>query len=384
MLDRTKTWLLSRRDGNGNFTIQQHALHSWGNAQNTANAYIVFALAKSGISDIEKEYEKAKNEAFTSKDPYRLGLLANAAFYLKKSEDCALLTNVITEKLKTAKPENLKIEPSITQSSGNALQTETMSLYLSALLKQQDKNIPEISNAASFVNSGRRNGSFYSTQATVLALTALTEYARYFKTTQKDIHLKIKINETEIDTLIKLADADKFQLRNLENYLSNQNKQSIEIEVEGEGKIPYAFDFSWNTLSTETDSKCPINLQTKLHDCQTHVGEIARLTVEISNKTDNAVPMSIAEIGIPAGLSLQPQQLKELSEKQLWDFYELFDGKLVLYFTSLDARENLTVNLDLKAETAGRYTSQVSSAYLYYTNEHKTMQGGTQIEIAEK
>ncbi len=42
--------------------------------------------------------------------------------------------------------------------------------------------------------------------------------------------------------------------------------------------------------------------------------------------------MITAVIGIPAGLSLQPWQLKELKEKQAFDFYETRNGNLILYY----------------------------------------------------
>jgi hypothetical protein len=59
MLDRTRAWLLSRRDGNGGFSRNAKALDSFGGAPaDTTNAYIVWALIESGrkgLNEISRE-----------------------------------------------------------------------------------------------------------------------------------------------------------------------------------------------------------------------------------------------------------------------------------------------------------------------------------------
>ena len=91
--------------------------------------------------------------------------------------------------------------------------------------------------------------------------------------------------------------------------------------------------------------------------------------------------MTMAVIGIPAGLSVQPWQLKELQEKQVFDFYELEGGKLILYYREMAPKAIQTVKLDLKAEIPGTYTGAASSAYLYYTDEYKHWVEGNSISI---
>ncbi len=91
--------------------------------------------------------------------------------------------------------------------------------------------------------------------------------------------------------------------------------------------------------------------------------------------------MSVAIIGMPGGLSLQPWQLKELQEQAVFDFYEIIDDNLVIYYRELGPNETKTINLDLKAEVPGEYTGIASSAYLYYMNEHKYWINGLSVKI---
>ena len=81
--------------------------------------------------------------------------------------------------------------------------------------------------------------------------------------------------------------------------------------------------------------------------------------------------MSMAIVGIPGGTSAQPWQLKELQEKNIIDFYEIFGNEVVFYFRDMAPGEKHEINLDLKAEIPGDFTAPASRAYLYYTKEYK-------------
>jgi uncharacterized protein YfaS (alpha-2-macroglobulin family) len=79
----------------------------------------------------------------------------------------------------------------------------------------------------------------------------------------------------------------------------------------------------------------------------------------------------MAIIGIPAGLSPQPWQLKEMQEKGVFDYYEIKGNNVVCYYRQMAPSEVKNINFDLKADIAGTYDAPASSAYLYYTNEFK-------------
>ncbi|MCA4899099.1 MAG: hypothetical protein IM631_16345 [Cytophagales bacterium] len=71
---------------------------------------------------------------------------------------------------------------------------------------------------------------------------------------------------------------------------------------------------------------------------------------------------------------MKPQssrQLKELEEKNVFDFYEISNGNVVIYYRELAPEGQNIINLDLKAKILGLYLGSASSAYLYYTNEFK-------------
>ena len=91
--------------------------------------------------------------------------------------------------------------------------------------------------------------------------------------------------------------------------------------------------------------------------------------------------MTVAKIGIPAGLTLQNALLKDMVDKKQVSFYEIFDNYLVLYWERLEAEETKVINLDLKVEFAGDYTAKSGNIYLYYMPESKYWNEGIPVKI---
>lgn len=91
--------------------------------------------------------------------------------------------------------------------------------------------------------------------------------------------------------------------------------------------------------------------------------------------------MTLAIIGIPSGLSVQPWQLKEYQEKAKFDFYEITQNYLVLYYRQMKSSEIKELQFDLKTEIPRYYQAPASTAYLYYTNEFKDWDDGKTIQI---
>src|SRR5262249_9708247 len=93
MLERTKEYLLARKDGKGGFLRNPRALDTFGGApEHITNAYIVWAITESGKDDdVAKELGVLNDQAKTSKDPYFVALVANSLINRDKNDDAAAL-----------------------------------------------------------------------------------------------------------------------------------------------------------------------------------------------------------------------------------------------------------------------------------------------------
>lgn len=374
MLDRTAEWLMKRKNGKGGFSREKHAYHDFGSiSDDVLNAYIVYALAEAGYSDLKKEFETSFKKAIETKDPYLLAMMANAAYSLKetaKAEDAmtALLKSQANNGSFTGATH------SITYSQGNSLTIETTSLSILALLKS-GKNGGAMNNAVQYLVSTRSgSGVFSSTQGTILALKALTEYAKFSKKTTEDGTIIVYVDGKKVgEKSYKAGDKGAIEIAGIEEYIATEGKHTVKVKYVGvKTPLPYSVAVNWNTTLPVSNSECNIDLNTKLASKTAKVGETVRLTSVITNKKDAEVPSTMAIIGIPAGFTVQPWQLKELQEKHIVDYYEIKGNNIAVYYRGLAAKAVKEINLDLKAEIPGVYDAPASSAYLYYTNEYKT------------
>ncbi len=384
MMKRTADWLLNRKDGKGGFEREKHAYHDFGRiSDDILNAYIVYALAEAGYSDLKKEFETSYKKALDSKDTYMLAMMANAAYDLKETKKAEEAMKLLTEQQQKDGSYNGKTH-SITNSQGLSLNIETTSLAIMAMIKANGKYTMELTKSVEYLVSTRKgSGVFSSTQGTILALKALTEYAKASKKTNEDGTIVLYIDNKKVKEInYKAGDKNAITLDGLEEFIKGEGKHTLKVKYMGvKNPLPYSVAVNWNTSLPNSDKECDVDLQTKLAANTANVGETLRLTATISNKKDKDIPSTMAIIGVPAGFSIQPWQLKELQEKQVFDYYEIKGNNLAVYYRGMGPKAIKVIYLDLKAELPGEYEAPASTAYLYYTNEYKTWVGLSKVSI---
>lgn len=385
LINRTAKWLLSRRDGKGSWKRNTKKRYAFG-AQNIllGDAYIVWAMCEAGYSkDIQKELEKSYQDAILTQDPYIMGLVANALILSKKQNKATQLINDLLNEQNDNGSWTGK-STSITNSTGHGLSVETTALITLALMKQK-ANTPALPKAMDFLAKAKTNYGFGSTQSTILAMKALVAYAKYNTGMQSDGQIDLLVNGQKVFQKNFTADQkESIVFENLDQFLQ-AGKNQVQVQFSDiEKALPYDLSLNYNTRQPDNSENCPIALQTELVKSAASMGENIRLRTTISNQKEAPLANPIAIIGIPAGLSVQPWQLKEMQEKSLFDFYEVQDnGYVVFYFRGLKAKEKKVINLDLKAEIPGEYEAPASQAYLYYGNEDKVWSKPAMISVAE-
>jgi len=201
-------------------------------------------------------------------------------------------------------------------------------------------------------------------------MKALIEHAKYSTNMQTDGMVTLMIDGKKAATQAYTSNQKSPIVFDQISELLTEGKHDVKVLFEGtESALPYDLAVSYNTTLPKSDANCKVKLQTELTESTSKIAENIRLTIQLQNTTNEALPNTIARIGIPSGLNLQPWQLKELQEKNTFDYYEIFNGELILHYRGMQAAETKTINLDLKADLAGSYEAPASSAYLYYTNE---------------
>ncbi len=94
--------------------------------------------------------------------------------------------------------------------------------------------------------------------------------------------------------------------------------------------------------------------------------------------------MTLAVLGLPAGLRAPREVLDDLKEAGRFDLWELRGREVVLYWRDLGPREVREVTIDLIGRIPGTTTGPASRAYLYYTPEAKTWAEPLVIEVVAR
>jgi len=381
MVKRTGKWIMSRRDGKGGFKKNPQALDQFGRASDeVTNGYIVYALSEAGFSDIEKEFEAAYKAAVASADGYQLALMANSLHNFKDKREADVMKKLM--KLQEADG-SFKSDHSITRSGGQSLKIETTAIAVLAMLNADSKDVNALNKAVEYLVKSRSGaGGFGSTQGTVLALKALSEYAAASKKTDEAGTLECYIDGNLVASKhYEAGEKNAIEFKGLEKFLG-AGKHKVKITTkEAKNSLPYTVAINYNTTLPTSAEECNVDVLANLATKSCKVGETVRLTTEVKNKHDKGMPMTMAVVGIPSGLSAQPWQLKELQEKGKIDFYEITDNFVIFYFRDMAPKEEYAINLDLKAEVPGEYEAPASSGYLYYTNEYKCWSSTGKITI---
>lgn len=371
MLARTKKFLLSRRDGKGSFTIASGGYDQFASVPNkVANIYIVYALTQAGIGkEIQKEYEAALKKAIESKDGYQLAMMAIAAHTMKDNSAYAALLDELN---KLQSKGELKSETSVVNSRDASLRVETNALYAIALMKKTDPDLVKVAGLISKILGEKSYYGYGSTQATVMALQAIVDYSKLTGRISEDAPVNFLVNNAAVKDY---STAQQQLKEGANNFTVNY--------IQKDKAIPYNLEISYSTFTPPNSEKAELKLVTSVSSNEIKVGETVRMEIAVTNTKTILQPMAIAKIGIPAGLSAQPWQLKEIMEKNKAAYYEIFDNYVVFYWMGFAPGETKNISLDLKAEVPGTYKGKASTVYLYYTPEYKHWSEGAEVMVKE-
>lgn len=386
MLERTQKYLMNQKDGQGGFKRNPRALDTFGRApDNITNAYIVWALTESGNEDdVTKELNALADQAKTSKDPYFLALVAQSLINRGRNDEGVALLKKITE-VQHQDGHLDAAQTSITGSGGRDLQIETTALTLYAWLKAKRPELlnKNIQSAVKWLGQQRGGaGGFGSTQSTILALKALIAYAKANKKTAEAGDLIVYLADKEVARKHFPAGAEEaatLELKDAEKLLK-PGKNPLRVEATGKNAFPYTATWSYRTIKPASAEGCPVDLHTSLDRNAAGEGETVGLKVQVENKSGKGQGMTVAIVGLPAGLTL-PEDMKQLKDMARLrengtkrgeiDAWETRGRELVLYWRDLAPDQKIEVNVQLICRVPGEYQGPASRAYLYYNADTK-------------
>jgi alpha-2-macroglobulin-like protein len=389
MLERTRGWLLKQRDGKGGFERKRRALHTWIEDRDTSNAYITWALLESAgkpsemARELSKEIASLKEAAAKSQNSYVVALTANALSLAGQAAEARKLMDRLAEK----QGKEGVVEggtQSIVGSMGETLQIETTALAVLAWLKDPSY-AGNVERSMKFLANSCEGGRYGSTQSTVLALRAIVAYDKVRSGKKAPGAVRVYVDGQPVGSAVRFEASAQEALRLPDvSELLAPGERKIELRMEGGAEMPYSIEVTYNALVPNSSKDAKVGLEVAMAKTALTEGEPTEARVLVFNRTDEKLPTAVAIFGVPGGLEVRHDQLKELVKKKTVDAYEVIGRDVVLYWRGMEPRKKLDVPLSLVAAVPGTYTGPASRAYLYYADNHKTWQDGVKVSIAPK
>lgn len=384
MLDRTRTWMLAQRDGKGGYARKTRTLHTWLAEPEVANTYNTWALLEANVdADLSTEVAWVRNTAERAQNTYVMALAANVLASGADEEGA----NHMLDKLAGKQTEDGSLTgatTSVVGSGGEALTIETTSLAVLAWLKNS-RYAANVEKSIQYLAENCKAGRFGSTQSTVLALRAIVAYDQSRAKPKAPGSLQLLVDgravgkpvdfAADTEGAIELPDASEFLV---------PGKHQVQVQMTGGSQMPYSMTANYNRTKPDSSESCKLHLDASLHDERIEEGSVTEAAVTVINRTGESIPTPLAIIGIPGGLEVRHDQLKELVKEGTIAAYEVLGREVVLYWRALKAEERVDLPISLIAAIPGTYTAPASRAYLYYTDEHKHWVEGLKVCIDPK
>lgn len=385
MVKNTRNWLLAQRDGKGGFKHERRALHTWIVDPGCANGYITWALLECGekASDLDPEVKWLKEDAQTDDNSYVTALAANV-MHLAGDQGGARSLMDRMAKLQDKDGHVKGAKTTVVGSGGSALEIETTALATLAWLREPSF-AGNVERAIGFLADSCKAGRYGSTQSTVLALRAIVAYdkSRAHPAAAGTVQLVVDDQPVGEPVAFNAESKGAIKLPDISDKLT-PGKHAMALKMADGSTLPYAMSVSFNSVTPASSDECKLRIATTLKDAQLDEGAITEARVNVTNVTDAIVPTPIAIVGLPGGLEVRHDQLKELVKSERIAAYEVRGREVVLYWREMQPKATVEIPLSLTAAVPGTYTGPASRAYLYYTDEFKQWSEGMTIEIKSK
>ena len=236
-----------------------------------------------------------------------------------------------------------------------------------------------------WIVESNKSGRFGSTQSTILALRSIVAYDAAHARPKAPGRIVLTVDGRTVGSPLAFTVNTQGALV-LPEFASKlgPGNHSVGLKMEDGSSMPFSISVKYHSTLPNSAGEARVGIQVALKDPQIQEGGVTEAIVSIANKSDQEIPTPVAIVGIPGGLEVRHDQLKELVKSGKIDAYEVIGREVVLYWRYLKAKDNFDLPLSLVAAVPGSYTGPASRAYLYYTDEYKNWAPGLKVSISPR
>jgi alpha-2-macroglobulin-like protein len=371
MLKRTQDWLIARFNSDGSIKVNAGKYGFSGASVLVTTTYVTWVLSQYTTIDLSKQIKYIETEHDKKFDAYIAALLTQ--IYVNKNEivKAKVLNSNLLFHLKNQNYQNINADHSIVRSGKKSLDIEVISIAIINAIKLEfyNEQIDEMVNAL----FSKRNSNMYfgNTQATVWALSALKDWSMMNEFNEEQpCYAKIYVNQNLVFEDVIHTSTDILSIDLMKTSRLKEGNNEIRIEFSVDKKINYTIKAEWlSRFSTEQTEKLSVAASAVKKNLK--IGDFFQMDITLKNEMNEGQAQTVCIIPIPACMTLIPEQLKLLSDKKYFDFYEIKNNELILYFAELAPKDVKKIPIALQVNNTGDFLMPNINAYLYYNPSEK-------------
>jgi uncharacterized protein YfaS (alpha-2-macroglobulin family) len=402
LIDRTRNWLIAQQKPDGSWDPESHMLHDdpTGGAGRLARlgttAYIAWAVYG---GDSQKAHTQAgptlnfllSNEPSQIDDPYILALVVNAVAAIDRTGKAARSHQARLETLKQTSSDRKLVWWEGNQSArtlffggGVSRRIESTALATLAMLNAGGYQPETLRGALAWlVEQKDPHGTWHSTQATVLALKALT--AATGRTIAADRERLVDVvldGQPARKIVISREQSDVVQQIDLSAMLATGNHELQLADTSGSA-VGYQFAFSYHTPEVDRSPEAPaLSVALAFERAALKVGDSVKAIATVTNSGTESLPMVLVDLPIPAGFETDRSDFARLVAAGTIEKYQVTPRSVIVYLRSLAAGRPLEIAWEMRPTMPVEITTSAAVAYEYYAPERLAVSGTSRLTVA--
>lgn len=395
LIARTRRWLLDRREHDGSWSAESHRMQEdpTGYSRLSTTAYVAMAVFESYTGPEVAATREAllRHEPDGIQDPHTLALVCNAliAMNVAPGDIRPYLDQLASMREESSDGDvawwdQMPGARTTFYGAGRSGDIETTALATLAILNGEHDLSLVRAALHWLIEQKDASGTWYSTQATVLALKAILAGTDRPLGADRERRVVVEVDgETVADIVIPKDQGDVVRQLDLsERFRAGGSCLSLtETTDTGAG---YQIAISYNVPEKEDTEPAPDLIITVTYDrTELRVADTVNATATVRNNMTSVAPMVILDLPIPGGFAADASELEEMVRAGQVAKYQITPRSIIIYLRQLAPADPLILKYGLRATMPVRLTVPPASAYEYYDPDTRAASMPAQLVVFE-